>query len=92
MYTHGVGPRATYAKVAWWVRRDWGTTLELTGIRLDAEGSFRQEFPIARGQFGRQHPAVFPSTVDVPEAGCWLFRLRTGRLAGALVVRAVDLG
>jgi hypothetical protein len=33
---------------------------------------------------------VYPSTVDVPAPGCWLFRLRTGRLAGAIVVRAID--
>ena len=72
-------------KVLWSVRRNWGPSLELVGTRLDGDGSFRQEFPMAISPAG-----VFPSTVDVPEAGCWLFRLRTGRLAGVLVVRAVD--
>ncbi len=33
---------------------------------------------------------VYPSTVDIPAAGCWLLRLRTGKRAGVLVVRAVD--
>jgi hypothetical protein len=72
-------------KVPWWVRRNWGGSLELVGTRLDAEGSFRQEFPMALSPKG-----VFPSIVDVPAPGCWLFQLRTGRLAGVLVVRAVD--
>jgi hypothetical protein len=72
-------------KVLWSVRRNWGASLELVGTRLDARGTFKQEFPMAVSPVG-----FFPSTVDVPAAGCWLFRLRTGRLAGVLVVRAVD--
>ena len=31
-----------------------------------------------------------PADLPVPSAGCWLFTLRTGRVAGILVVRAVD--
>jgi hypothetical protein len=77
-------------KVPWWVDRNWGGVLELTGIRLDAQGSFMQQFTLAGGVSGDR--AVFPSIVDVPAAGCWLLRLRTGRLAGVLVVRAVDAG
>jgi hypothetical protein len=72
-------------KVPWWVTRGGGPSLDLVGTRLDAEGSFRQEFPMALSPKG-----VYPSIVDVPAAGCWLFRLRTARLAGVLVVRAVD--
>jgi hypothetical protein len=84
LYTHGhVGDRNM--KVPWWVRRNWGGSLELVGTRLDAVDSFRQEFPMALSPEG-----VFPSIVDVPAAGCWLFRLRTARLAGVLVVRAID--
>jgi hypothetical protein len=75
-------------KVPWWVDRNWAGSLELTGIRLDAQGSFKQQFTVAGGVPGDR--AVFPSIVDVPAPGCWLFRLRTGRLAGVLVVRAVD--
>jgi hypothetical protein len=33
---------------------------------------------------------VYPSIVDIPTAGCWMLRLRTGKLAGVLVVRAMD--
>jgi hypothetical protein len=84
LYTHGhAGDRNM--KVPWFVTKDWGPTLELFGTRLDAAGSFKQEFPMAISPRG-----VFPSIVDVPAAGCWLFRLRTARLAGVLVVRAID--
>jgi hypothetical protein len=85
MYMHGVGPGDLNAKVPWFVQRRWGSSLELVGTRLDATGFFRQKFPMAVSPQG-----VFPSIVDVPAPGCWLFRLRTGRLAGVLVVRAVD--
>jgi hypothetical protein len=71
-------------KVPWWIDRG-GPSLELVGTRLDAVGTFRQSFPEALSPKG-----VYPSIVDIPAAGCWLLRLRTGRLAGVLVVRAVD--
>ena len=84
LYTHGhAGDRNM--KVPWWVNKNWGRSLELAGTRLDATGSFRQEFAMAISPEG-----MFPSIVDVPAAGCWLFRLRTGQLAGVLVVRAID--
>jgi hypothetical protein len=71
-------------KVPWWIDRG-GPSLELAGTRLDARGSFRQEFPEALSPKG-----VYPSNVDIPAAGCWLLRLRTGRLAGVIVVRAYN--
>jgi hypothetical protein len=83
LYTHGHGAGLNM-KVPWWVKARWGTSLGLTGIRLDREGSFTQELPAV------SPPGVFPSTVDVPAAGCWLLRLRTGRLAGVVVVQAID--
>lgn len=84
LFTHGHAGGMNM-KVPWWVRRNGGPSLELAGTRLDGQGSFRQEFPAATSP-----PDVYPSTVDVPAPGCWLFRLRTGRLAGSAVVRAVD--
>jgi hypothetical protein len=87
--THGHDGDANM-KIPWWVRRNWGPTLELAGRRLDGDGSFRQEFPAAYGHDGAQDQMVFPSIVDIPAAGCWLLRLRTGRLAGVLVVRAFN--
>jgi hypothetical protein len=81
--THGHdGPNNM--KVPWWIDRG-GPSLELAGTRLDARGSFRQEFPEALSPKG-----VYPSNVDIPAAGCWLLRLRTGRLAGVIVVRAYN--
>jgi hypothetical protein len=71
-------------KVPWWIKKG-GPSLDLVGTRLDAVGTFHQAFPEALSPKG-----VYPSTVDIPAAGCWLLRLRTGRLAGVLVVRAVD--
>jgi hypothetical protein len=85
IYTHGIGPGDLHAKVPWWVKRQWGRSIELVGIRLDGSGSFSQVFWMALSPEG-----VFPSIVDVPSPGCWLFRLRTGVLAGTLVVRAID--
>jgi hypothetical protein len=82
LYTHGHGG-GWNMKVLWRVLRHSDPGLTLTGIRLDGDGSFSQTF-------GMVFEGVFPSTVDVPAAGCWLFRLRTARLAGVLVVQAVD--
>jgi hypothetical protein len=77
-------------KVPWWIHRNWGSTLALSGTRLDGKGSFRQEFIGATEHDGAQDEMVFPSIVDVPAAGCWLFRLSSARLAGVLVVRAIN--
>jgi len=69
-------------KVPWWID-DGGPSLVLDGMRLDAVGTFHQSFPEALSPKG-----VYPSNVDIPAAGCWLLRLRTGKHAGVLVVRA----
>jgi hypothetical protein len=92
IYTHRVAPRGISTKVPWWVRRGWSARLRLTGVRLDGRGQFRQAFWQAGEPSGYPagYHAVFPSIVNVPSAGCWLFTLRTGRLAGILVVRAID--
>ena len=84
LYTHGHGG-GWNMKVLWRARRHSGSALTLTGIRLDGDGAFRQ-------QFGMVFEGVFPSNVDVPAPGCWLLRLRTGSLAGVLVVQAIDDG
>lgn len=89
LFTHGHAGDMNM-KVPWWVMRNWGRTLELTGTRLDGAGHFRQHFPSAPVHDGPKDQMVYPSIVDVPAPGCWLFRLRTARLAGVLVVRAVD--
>ena len=88
LYTHGVGPGDLNAKVLWWTRRGHGA-LELTGIRLDGKGTFRQAFNEAgASQYAPGYHAAFPSIVEVPAPGCWLLRLRIKRYAAALVVVA----
>jgi hypothetical protein len=84
LYTHGHGA-GWNMKVLWRARSSAGRSLTLDGIRLDADGSFTEELPTPDGM-----AAVYPSNVDVPAAGCWLLRLRTARLAGAVVVQAID--
>ena len=71
-------------KVPWWIDGG-GPSLELLGTRLDAAGSFQQNFTEALSPKG-----VYPSIVDIPAAGCWLLHLRSGKRAGVIVVRAVD--
>jgi hypothetical protein len=71
-------------KVPWWIKRG-RPSLQVLGTRLDAAGSFGQQFREALSPKG-----VYPSNIDIPAAGCWLLQLRTGRLAGAIVVRAYN--
>jgi hypothetical protein len=86
LYTGGTTPNGGFTKVLWRAR-PLGGTLVVSGSRLDAQGAFRQEFKGAGGQ-----PGYWPSTVVVPEAGCWLLTLRivgqTGA-AGIVVTRVV---
>jgi hypothetical protein len=77
-------------KVPWWIRRNWGSTLALTGTRLDSRGSFEQEFIAATDHDGPDDQMVYPSIVDIPAPGCWLLTLRSATLAGVIVVRAVN--
>lgn len=71
-------------KVPWFIEHG-GPALELVGTRLDGQGSFHQVFTEALSPKG-----VYPSIVDIPAAGCWALRLRSGSHAGVIVVRAVD--
>jgi hypothetical protein len=84
LYTHGHGA-GWNMKVLWRARRGGALSLTLAGTRLDADGSFAEELPTPNGMHN-----VYPSNVDIPAAGCWLLTLRTARLAGVIVVQAVD--
>lgn len=90
LYTHGQQPGGLNMKVPWWVRRPAADVLALRGGRLDGAGSLTQDLRAAVAHDGPQDQDVFPSIVDVPAAGCWLLRLRSGTHAGIVVVRAVD--
>jgi hypothetical protein len=62
----------------------------VSGSRLDGAATFRQEFKGAGGPTGAGY---WPSTVVVPEPGCWLLTVRivgqTGA-AGIAVARVVS--
>ena len=86
LYAGGRSPDGTNAKVLW-RGRPLGGTLVVTGSRLDGQAAFRQEFKGAGGQ-----PGYWPSTVAVPEAGCWLLTVRIvgqSGAAGIVVARVV---
>jgi hypothetical protein len=85
IYTHGKAPNNASTKVLWIATRGFATSLTLVGSRLDAPGNFRQTFPEALSPAGN-----YPSIVDVPAPGCWLFVARTGSLGGIVVTRAAD--
>ena len=72
----GVWRDGRNAKVLWWARkRGAGVTLTIRS------GAFRMTVPSSS--------AGFPSIVSLPSAGCWRLDVRTGRLRGTVVVRAV---
>jgi len=87
LYAGGRSPDGTNAKVLW-RGRPLGGTLVVAGSRLDGAATFRQEFKGAGGP-----PGYWPSTVIVPEPGCWLLTVRivgqTGA-AGIAVARVIS--
>jgi hypothetical protein len=89
LYAGGRSPDGTNAKVLWRAR-PLGGTLVVSGSRLDGAATFRQEFKGAGGPTGAGY---WPSTVVVPEPGCWLLTVRivgqTGA-AGIAVARVVS--
>lgn len=73
----------TNTKVLWLVDEPNGA-LRIVGRRLDGQGSFAQTVSAAAS------PAyAYPSILVVPEAGCWLLKLRTSGRGGVIVMRAL---
>ena len=73
--SEGVVLRAGRAeKIAWYSKRWGGSSLTVTGKRLDGSGSFRQAFGASLGA------GWYPSGITVPAAGCWQLTLEDGRL------------
>lgn len=85
-------PGGPDTKFLWWAPQP-GASLKIIGRRLDAfdaRGVFRDVFSSAAGDVGnRRDQIIFPSTIDVPAAGCWSVTLRTGRSAGQVVFQVV---
>jgi hypothetical protein len=73
----------TASKILWRApMRGSGRSLQLTARRLDGPGSFVRRYRTSGG-------GDFPSLVDVPQAGCWRLRIRTGKVRASFVVKAV---
>ena len=84
IFAGGRAPDGRAMKILWQVKRQYGPTLAVAGVRLDASGAFRQVFRMASSPGGN-----FPSIVNVPAPGCWALMLRTGQVGGVIVVRAI---
>lgn len=83
IYAGGKWPDGvTNTKVLWLVRDPSGP-LSVVGTRLDRYRSFRQSVRAASPAY------AYPSILTVPEAGCWLLKLRTSGRGAVIVVRAL---
>lgn len=73
MYAGGAAPDGSVSmKILWQARSHLRTRwLLIDGSRLDGAGTFRQGFRTISG--GR-----FPSTLTVPQPGCWRLDIRVG--------------
>jgi hypothetical protein len=85
IYTGGESPGGG-SKILWMVRPLSSSQVVISGRQLDGSGRFEQQFRAASASEG----TVFPSSVNVPNAGCWLLTVRNGRVAGRFAVVAVD--
>ncbi len=89
IYAGGRTPSGGNTKVLWRTTRDTSRPygeLVLDGTQLDGPGTFQQVRPEVSPS------GHWPSIPVVPNAGCWLFRVRIGGLpdaAGILVARVV---
>jgi len=83
-------PGGPNTKFLWWAPHP-GSSLSITGRRLDAPGRFRGAFSSATGDVGAHGgETIFPSIIDVPTTGCWGLTLRTGRSSGLVVFRVMQ--
>jgi hypothetical protein len=87
IYSGGRAPEGWSTKFLWWAPRP-GAGLRIIGRRLDGVGRFDQAFASASSD----GEIIFPSIVDVPEAGCWAVTVQTGVSAGLVVFRAIPSG
>jgi hypothetical protein len=93
IFTDGAAPAGYSTKVLWVflgrsAKNRGGSRLLVRGQRLDARGTFEQEFA-AVFYSGQNSAPSYASIVDVPAAGCWRLRLSTASLRASVVVQAV---
>jgi hypothetical protein len=83
VYAGGSDRNGHNMKVLWRPRvRGAGNSLRIVGAQLDGSASFVERWPAIGG-------GLFPSTVNVPVAGCWLLTLQTGKLTATVTVTAL---
>jgi hypothetical protein len=90
VYVGGRQPNGTNEKILWSLnakaRVNAGARLALTG-RLAGEVRYRARFSAASDGSGA---LLFPSTIRLPQAGCWTLTLTTGRIKAKVVVLAQE--
>jgi hypothetical protein len=88
IYTGGKTPDGRRnMKILWTLSQGTAKQLRVQGKRLDRPGSFSQRIdPPLPGSNSSQ----FPSTINVPTAGCWRLTVNAGATVGRLTVRAVS--
>jgi hypothetical protein len=84
IYAGGLAPEGWSTKFLWWAPHPTGL-LTLTGRRIDRQGRFVQHF----GSAASDDAIVFPSIVEIPNAGCWAVTVSMGTTAGLVVFQAV---
>lgn len=84
IYAGGRTPEGSSTKFLWWAPHPTGP-LTLTGRRIDRPGRFVQHF----GSAATDEDIVFPSIVEIPNAGCWAVTVAMGKAAGLVVFQAV---
>jgi len=83
IYAGGSDRNGHNMKVLWRPRvRGAANSLRIVGAQLDGSASFVERWPAIGG-------GLFPSTVNVPVAGCWLLTLETGKLTATVTVTAL---
>lgn len=93
IFTGGVAPAGYSTKILWVfvgksAKGAGGARLTLRGRRLDATGTFEQEFA-AISYSGQQGAPSYASIINIPSAGCWRLTFSTGTLRSSVVFQAV---
>jgi len=86
IYAGGELPGGGSTKVLWAPRRVNSPILTISGRQLDGPGNFQQEFRSASGT----PTTVYPSIVNVPEAGCWVLTVGNGPVTARFAVIALS--
>jgi hypothetical protein len=90
VYAGGVNPQTnTSEKILWTVRvgKPIGPALAVTG-RMFGSSEIRYRRRLWQAVSAQTPGYLFPSTLDLPQPGCWSLTLRSGRVFARVVVLA----